>query len=380
MSQSADMIAASAKPKKTKRILELDALRAIAALNLLLFHFTYVFESKYGGFSSSLGFSFPYGKYGVQLFFMLSGFVNAMTLLRKRKPADFVAGRFIRIFPSFWLVVLLNVFLFSMFPLFFQESVAVDTTIANMTVMPNLFGYGCMEPVTWTLQIEMLFYGMLLLMLVSGLIDRPLPTLMVAMAICLFGSLGIDAFRAAHANSPWSDRLWFVQELFILKYLPLFSMGILLNEIKNKRGGFVGNSIGILLSAIVFHVIDQHDHSPAATLILFCLLASSAYGRLPVLRFKPLMFISTISYSLYLFHNNLGSLILRWFDEAGLNPKLNFLVVFGVSVAVSAAITYWMEQPLTRFLREQWQEFKTWYANPDKPVWYVSVQNFLVNN
>ena len=42
---------------------------------------------------------FPFGKYGVQLFFMLSGFVNAMTLLKKRKSADFLASRIIRICP-----------------------------------------------------------------------------------------------------------------------------------------------------------------------------------------------------------------------------------------------------------------------------------------
>ena len=90
--------------KKSKRILELDALRAISCLNLLLFHFTYVYQNKYG-FESPLGFAFPYGKYGVQLFFMLSGLVNAMTLLSKRKPGDFMAARCIRIFPSYWLMI-----------------------------------------------------------------------------------------------------------------------------------------------------------------------------------------------------------------------------------------------------------------------------------
>ena len=40
--------------------------------------------------------------------------------------------------------------------------------------MPQLFGYSNMEPVTWTLQIEMLFYGFLMLLLVAGLLDKPL--------------------------------------------------------------------------------------------------------------------------------------------------------------------------------------------------------------
>ncbi|MGI9517800.1 MAG: acyltransferase family protein, partial [Pirellulaceae bacterium] len=99
--------AATALPVKTKRIVELDSLRALAALNLVLFHFTHVYAVKYG-YTSPLGFEFPFGKYGVQLFFMLSGFVNAMTLLKKRKSADFLASRIIRICPSYWSVIVIN--------------------------------------------------------------------------------------------------------------------------------------------------------------------------------------------------------------------------------------------------------------------------------
>ena len=142
------------KPK-SKRILELDALRALAAINLLLFHFTWVYYAKYG-FESPLGMMFPYGKYGVQMFFMLSGFVNAFTLLRKNPtPKDFVAGRAIRIVPTFWLLVAFNVILLSLVPMFGQ-TVTGGSIAANMTVMPQMFGFDCMEPVTWTLMLSLI--------------------------------------------------------------------------------------------------------------------------------------------------------------------------------------------------------------------------------
>ena len=70
-----------------RRIVELDALRALAAINLVLFHFTHVYAVKFG-YTTPLGFEWPYGAYGVEMFFILSGFVNAMSLLR-RKPAIF---------------------------------------------------------------------------------------------------------------------------------------------------------------------------------------------------------------------------------------------------------------------------------------------------
>ena len=43
-----------------RRILELDSLRALAAINLLLFHFTHVYSVKFG-YTSPLGFEWPYG-------------------------------------------------------------------------------------------------------------------------------------------------------------------------------------------------------------------------------------------------------------------------------------------------------------------------------
>ena len=171
------------KPKKSKRIIELDAIRALSCLNLLLFHFTFVYQNKYG-FESPLGFAFPYGKYGVQLFFMLSGLVNAMTLLSKRKAGDFLAARFIRIFPSYWLVIGMNLVLFATLPMF-NHTITFSETFANLTTMPMLLGHTNMEPVTWTLQIEMLFYFFLMAIFALGLLDKPIRTMTVAVTSAL---------------------------------------------------------------------------------------------------------------------------------------------------------------------------------------------------
>ena len=152
---------------KTQRIVELDALRALAAINLMLFHFTHVYSVKYG-YTSELGFEFPWGKYGVQLFFMLSGFVNAMTLLKKKVPSQFLASRFIRILPVYYIVVGINLLLLQMVPLNGHCDFSWPAVVANLTLVPNLFGYECLEPVTWTLQVEILFYGILTTLFLLG--------------------------------------------------------------------------------------------------------------------------------------------------------------------------------------------------------------------
>ena len=187
-------------PGKTKRIVELDSLRAIAALNLVLFHFTHVYTVKYG-YTSPLGFEFSFGKYGVQLFFMLSGLVNAMTLLRKRQPVDFLAARVIRICPAYWSVIVINLLIIGLAPLT-AAAFSPEQVGANLTIMPNLFGYECMEPVTWTLQVEILFYCMILLMFVTGALRTPFRTVMMVLALCFVNCTCINSVSYTHLTLP----------------------------------------------------------------------------------------------------------------------------------------------------------------------------------
>ncbi|QEG21927.1 acyltransferase family protein [Mariniblastus fucicola] len=346
----------SATPTR-KRILELDAIRAISCLNLLLFHFTWVYAHKYG-FTSPLAYMFPYGKYGVQLFFMLSGFVNVMTLIGKRTTSDFLVARCIRIFPSYWFCILLNVLLFSFIP-FFGQDVTLAATAANLSTMPKLFGFENMEPVTWTLQVEMLFYTFLVLMTAFGGWKNTLRNLMVGTVVCLTGCGAIHWLKTSWPESGLGGTLSVVEQLFILRNFPLFVMGMLLNEIHKNRGNRWHNVLGIVFAAIVFHVVDVRGHNPVATAMLFGMLAFAAWGKIPPLRWRPLVYISSISYTLYLFHNNIGSCCINQLQVFGFGPHVSIVIATGLMIALGAATTMWFEAPITRFLRARYRAFKS---------------------
>src|SRR5690349_15385603 len=70
------------------RITGLDALRGLAALSVVLFHYTTRYDALFGH-RSELLVSVPWGHYGVQIFFGISGFVIFMTLDRTATLADF---------------------------------------------------------------------------------------------------------------------------------------------------------------------------------------------------------------------------------------------------------------------------------------------------
>jgi len=193
-----------------------------------------------------------------------------------------------------------------------------------------------------------------MILLATGLLDRPMRTMMVAISVCLVSCLTFDWFATAYPDSFWNGRFRIAEDLFFMRNLPLFAMGILLNELRCKRGTPWVLCLGMLASATVFHVIDLRDHNPAATVLMFGMLVAGAYGKIPFLRWRPLIYISFISYSLYLFHNNLGSALMKFLESWGMPPLPTVIVATAFAIAISAAITHWFEQPITKYLRVQW--------------------------
>ncbi|WP_047815718.1 acyltransferase family protein [Rhodopirellula islandica] len=339
----------SSSLKPHRRILELDALRAMAAINLVLFHFTHVYAVKFG-FSSPLGGEWPYGAYGVELFFILSGFVNSMSLMRRGKPTDFVAARLIRIVPLFLMVIFANLWIVTFAPLNGQP-ISTQQFLANLTLMPRVFGYECIDPVMWTLQVEMMFYFVLVTLFCKGYLQRYFVGWGSLLAASLVLCPALDAAQASYGDTSMFAALTAVRHLLVLDFAPLFAIGFLLYMIKTGVGAKWQNLLGIVVAAGVFHSIDHGKHNPAATALIIGLVTMAAYGKIPVLRLKPFVAISSISYALYLCHNNLGCTLLHAFDQAGLPPIVCLAIVIGFSFALAWMVTVWIEQPITKALR-----------------------------
>lgn len=340
----------------SRRVAELDALRALAAINLMLFHFTHVYSVKFG-YSTPLGFEWPYGKYGVQLFFMLSGLVNAMALSRIGSASEFIGRRLIRIAPAYYLVVGLNLLLLTWLPLSIQGGYRWEQVWANLTIVPNLLGYECLEPVTWTLQIEVLFYGVLAILFAGGALRNPARTLLWYMAVCIVLRGYMNVFAPQGDSEGFGFAAWATQ-LLLVDYMPLFAIGMMLHELRQGRSDWRWNLAGLVGAIVVFHWIDQRHHNPLVTLALTGLLAAAAWGRIPVLRTRPLLFISGISYSLYLLHNNLGCVLIYQLDQLGIPPVVCFSASLPLVILLAAAASRWIEQPLARRLRSGWDALR----------------------
>lgn len=343
--------------KPHRRILELDSLRALAAINLVLFHFTHVYSVKYG-FTSPLGFVWPYGAYGVEMFFILSGFVNSMSLLRRGKPVDFVAARLIRILPIFLMVIVANLWIMSFAPLD-QHGITTAQFAANLTLLPRIFGQECLDPVMWTLQVEMMFYFTLVALYRSGGLKRYFIGWGSLLVLSYFVCPWLDAMASTATGCWWFSIATAARRLLLLDFVPLFAMGFLLYMIKTKTGRLWANLAGILVAAMVFHSIDDGKHNPVATALILGLVTACAYGKVPLLRFKPLLFVSTISYPLYLCHNNLGCVLIHRLDHSGYPPIVCFALVLVFAFGLAMLVTSRIEGPITSWLRTRWERYRS---------------------
>jgi len=331
-----------------KRILELDALRCFAALNLMAFHFTHVYDVKFG-YVQSLGFEWPYGAYGVELFFILSGYVNSMSLLKRQDTTNFLAARMIRIVPIFLIALLFNFAVVRLAP---HDGVAISGSqwLANVTLMPGIFGHECIDPVMWTLQVELLFYIAIVVMYRGGLLNHFAKGWGVMIALSLVLCPLLDSVAPAQSGTMWFMFASSIRRILFLDYAPLFAIGYLLYQIRAGRGSRIQSVGWMILSAAVFHMIDHGKHNPLATLLIVGCVFAAGLGRIPPLRWKPLAYISAISYPIYLFHNNLGCAVIHHFNHAGVPSIVCLAIAVVLSVAVAALATHRIEKPITAYL------------------------------
>jgi peptidoglycan/LPS O-acetylase OafA/YrhL len=148
------------------RVPELDLLRFAAAAAVVIFHFYGLLPGD-SPFRSAVAAVSQFGFLGVPLFFMISGFVILWTAFN-RTPGQFVLARLCRLYPSYWICVLITSAVLGMAggPLPWQQSVA------NLTMLHHLFGYESVDEVYWTLFIELKFYALVFLLLLFRQLPR----------------------------------------------------------------------------------------------------------------------------------------------------------------------------------------------------------------
>jgi peptidoglycan/LPS O-acetylase OafA/YrhL len=169
-------------------------MRFLAAFSVLVYHYFSCYHPKLAvpeGFLAAASWATRYGYLGVNAFFMISGFVILWSAMQ-RGPIDFLIGRISRLYPCFWFSVLLTAGVVYLFGAYAATGIPVQVSpasvAANLTMIPSYLGFGYIDDVYWTLEVELRFYALVFLMLLFRLQNRVDSLLNLWLAILALGS------------------------------------------------------------------------------------------------------------------------------------------------------------------------------------------------
>ena len=149
------------------KIQNIQALRGIAVLSVVLFHSLYI-EQKYGGSETLLPNILQFGMFGVDLFFVISGFVMVTVTRGKfqilKEALRFIYHRLVRIYPIYWVYSVLLLIVYFIQPTWINNAQGNQVDIlASFLLLPSHILP--LVVVGWTLIHEVYFYLMFFIIL-----------------------------------------------------------------------------------------------------------------------------------------------------------------------------------------------------------------------
>ncbi len=342
------------------RIPALDGLRLFAALAVVAYHYTGYGPAVRRSWGLPAAEAFPglfsvtqYGRLGVELFFLISGFVICMSAWGRDLPA-FVRSRVTRLFPAYWAAVLLTFTVVAVLSAQYQR-VSFTDLLVNLTMLQTPIGAAQVDGVYWTLWVEACFYLLFAFVVWRGLDRRRV------MTFC-FLWLAV-AVLCTRAKEP------LVNALVQPTYAPYFIAGIAFYLIHRfgsdlKLWGLVGVCFALSADWVAGDAIAagkaMGQHMPAAPAVLavagfYAVMALVALGRLSRVRWRWLTTAGLLTYPLYLVHEINGWVLIHalrgWVPQA---PRyLTLAFVTAVMLTGAWLLHRLIERPVAGVLRRR---------------------------
>ena len=336
---------------RPERLYEIDGLRLLAALCVVLFH--YLFSGWAGGkttvtFVTESAWA-KYGYLGVDLFFLISGFVVLMSAWG-RTPRQFIVSRVVRLYPAYWVGIAVTATVTALLG-WGMFQVTLPQVLANLTMFQAVPNIENVDVVYWTLWAEMRFYILMLIATVIGITrGRIMIGLWGWLALTFLVELGVlPGVADLVVQSEFSHYFIAGMALFLLYRFGLDWQIALLVPI--CLGNAVYRAIGYAEA-----VGERYDvtYSPvvitAVVVLIFLVMTFIALGVTRPLARPWLVTAGALTYPLYLLHAHVGFILFARLEGA-FNKYVLLVGMITVMLVAAYAVHRFVERPLAPRLK-----------------------------
>ncbi|MFC5804404.1 acyltransferase family protein [Streptomyces formicae] len=339
------------------RLYALDALRVVAALSVLVFHFTGVDAATKANWGVNPKELFPwlfpvtsYGSYGVQLFFIISGFVICLSAW-DRTPGQFVRARFLRLFPAYWFSIVVALLVWRGLPDGERKAPSISDSLTNVTMFQVPLSARHLVGAYWTLWVELTFYLIFLVVLWKGL-DY--------VRVSVFCWLWLLASVLVQQDQDIPLLGIFAQPLNTALFVSGIAMYLMYRFGPDlKLWGLLGASWLVMQGDLVQHA-DQLRHDKgmdrdpyialALVTVFYLLVLAVALRKLEWVSWRWLATAGALVYPLYLLHEELGWAMIRT-----LYGHVGAWATLGITTALLLLLAWlvhrFVERPSQKWLR-----------------------------
>ncbi len=316
------------------RIVALDLIRFFAALSVVFYHYTT--SSAYPLFNEVA----KYGYLGVPLFFIISGYVIALSA-NNRSPVPFAISRFVRLYPALWAGVIFTVVILMVFS---DKQYSILQILANFTLINEYLGVEDIDGVYWTLKIELKFYACTFLLLFFGFFHKYHIWLSLWLALAVIYTFWEQPFFMGWFISPEYSSFFIAGIAFFLiqNYgRSIFCFFILILSLVLASYGAVGQVGGFIKGAGVVEEVV----SVAIIWFFYGVMYLLSTGKIQLKARGLYLTLGALTYPLYLIHNMAGKAIIN--SYSGVIPeKILIMMVVMLMVFIAWLIHLLVERPL----------------------------------
>ena len=296
----------SSEISQNSRINALDGMRGLAILLVVTFHTYSHWESLIPWTSDGKLLIFKYGNFGVELFFLISGFVIYMTLEKTKSFQLFILHRWLRLFPAMLAATALiygTSFYLKERP--FGEINPIDVLpgllLMDITILnkaQSFFQFKAIEGSFWSLYVEIKFY-----LIFGSLYFLDKKTALRNLIVIFLLSYVIKFFELSKFTT--YDINYCLFDVLSLQFFGSFCVGAILFKALTKRDHVMLLFSFIMMFPTLLIVFSKEDEMIVGG-IFYMIFVFALYNRF-IARFfenKYLVLLGFISYPLYLIHEN----------------------------------------------------------------------------